>query len=125
MMKLTVAFQNFVNAPINANLSLSTPRRCRGGADIQLHSFLTSGHDGGEWSVLRPGLCTHTEVPRYPLSRRLVRGWLDPRVSLDFSERRNIFCHYRDSNTGFPPVTKPTALSRVLRVILLREITVV
>jgi hypothetical protein len=83
MTKLIVSFRNFAYAPKNAKLSLSTPRRRRGGVDIQLRSFLISAHDGGEWSVSRPGLFTHAEVLRYPLSGKLVRGWVEPRAGLD------------------------------------------
>lgn len=33
-------------------------QRRSGGADVYLHSFLTSLLDGGEWSALRPGPVT-------------------------------------------------------------------
>jgi hypothetical protein len=36
-------------------LSLSTPRRHIGEVEVQLHSFLTSALDGGEWSSSSPG----------------------------------------------------------------------
>jgi len=30
--------------------------RHRGGAEVQIHAFLTSSLDGGEWSASQPGL---------------------------------------------------------------------
>jgi hypothetical protein len=41
------------------------------GMDIQLHTFLTSALDGGEWSVSRPDRFTKGNNRRYPLDRRL------------------------------------------------------
>jgi hypothetical protein len=38
---------------------------------IKYHAFLTSALDGGEWSVLRPGLFTSGQKTLYPLDRRL------------------------------------------------------
>jgi hypothetical protein len=37
--------------------------------EVQLHAFLTSALDGGEWSASRPGHFTPKEraFPRYPL----------------------------------------------------------
>jgi len=35
--------------------SLYTPRRYKGGADVQLHSFLTSALDGGKDPASQPG----------------------------------------------------------------------
>jgi hypothetical protein len=37
------------------------------GVEVQLHAFLTSALDGGEWSVSRP----QGKSPWYPLDRRL------------------------------------------------------
>jgi len=36
---------------------------CTGGVDVQLHAFLTSVLNGGEWSALRPG--NFTPMSRY------------------------------------------------------------
>jgi hypothetical protein len=36
-----------------------------GGVELELHSFLTSQLDGGEWSASHPGL--HTPVMKVPL----------------------------------------------------------
>ena len=41
------------------------------GAEVQLHSFLTSALDGCEWSASRPGRFTYSKELRYPLNRRL------------------------------------------------------
>jgi len=35
--------------------SLSTPRRHTGGAEVQLHSFVSSALNKGEWSTSRSG----------------------------------------------------------------------
>jgi hypothetical protein len=42
-----------------------------GGVEVQLHSFLTSALDGGEWSASRPYRFTPEKEYRYPLNRRL------------------------------------------------------
>jgi hypothetical protein len=49
------------------------------GVEIQLHAFLTSALDGGEWSASHPGRFTPREIPWYPLDRRLggLRSGLD------------------------------------------------
>jgi len=39
----------------------TTPLRHIGGVEIQLHAFLTSALDGGEWSASRPGRFTSQE----------------------------------------------------------------
>jgi hypothetical protein len=42
------------------------------GAEVQLHAFLTSALEGGEWSASRPSSLTPRERDRqYPLDRRL------------------------------------------------------
>jgi hypothetical protein len=44
-----------------------------GGVEVQLHVFLTTALDVGEWSALRPGhLYPHGKRSRYPLDRRLL-----------------------------------------------------
>ena len=40
---------------VKIKLSLSTPRRQIGGAEVERHSFLTWTLDGGEWTTTRPG----------------------------------------------------------------------
>jgi hypothetical protein len=52
-------------------LFLSTPRRRAGGAEVHLHSFLTSAPDGDEWSPSRPGRLTSQKEPWYALKKRL------------------------------------------------------
>jgi hypothetical protein len=53
------------------NMSLTTPWRHIGGTEVQLHSFLTSALDGGEWSTSRSGRFTPGKETRYLLNRRL------------------------------------------------------
>jgi hypothetical protein len=53
-------------------LSLSMPRRHKGGAKVWLHSFLTSALQDDEWSTSRPCRFTPQKKKiRYPLNRRL------------------------------------------------------
>ena len=40
--------------------------------EVELHLFLTSTPDGGEWSTLRLGRFASGKSTRYPLNRRLV-----------------------------------------------------
>jgi hypothetical protein len=54
-----------------------------GVVDVQIHIFLTSALVGGEWSDLRPG--------RFIAGTRWIRGWVDPRASLDNVEKRQFF----------------------------------
>ena len=42
-------------AKVREKFSLSTPLRHTGGAETQLHSFLTWARDGGDWSTSCPG----------------------------------------------------------------------
>jgi hypothetical protein len=65
------------------------------GVEVQLHAFLTSALDGGEWSASRTGRFIPRE--RAP-SAHWIRGWLDPRAGLDAVERRKIPSPCRDSN---------------------------
>jgi hypothetical protein len=48
---------------------------------VQLHSFLTSALDGGEWSVSRPGRFTPEEL-------WLTGGWVGPRDDLHVVDKR-------------------------------------
>jgi hypothetical protein len=59
----------------------------RRGAEVQLHSFLTSVLDRSEWPTSRPGRFTAWKKPRYPLNGRLSgsqsgSGWLWRRKDL-------------------------------------------
>jgi hypothetical protein len=56
-----------------------------GGVDVQIHIFLTSALAGVEWSASRPGRFTPGE--RAP-GIHWIRGWMDPRASLDDVEKR-------------------------------------
>jgi hypothetical protein len=48
--------------------------------EVQLHTFLSSALDGGEWSASRPGRFTPRERA---LGTHWIGGWLDPRAVLD------------------------------------------
>jgi hypothetical protein len=50
------------------------------GVEVQLHAFLTSELDGGEWSASRPGRFTPRE--RAP-GTHWIGGWVGPRADLD------------------------------------------
>jgi hypothetical protein len=52
-------------------LSHSTPWRQLGAVEVDLHSFLTSALDGGEWSLSNLGLFAPGEEPKYQLDRSL------------------------------------------------------
>ena len=52
-------------------MSLSTPGRHLGGAEVKLHSLLTLAIDGEEWSASLLGCLTTWKEPRNPLNRRL------------------------------------------------------
>jgi len=45
------------------------------GVEVQLHAFLTSALDGGEWSVSRPGRFTPRK--RAP-GAHWIGGWVGP-----------------------------------------------
>jgi len=51
--------------------SFSTPWRRVGWVEVQLHSFLTSALEGGEWSALHLGPCTFGKAFRFPSNMRL------------------------------------------------------
>jgi hypothetical protein len=53
---------------------------------MELHAFLTSGLDGGEWSASRPGRFTPGE--RAPLTH-WMGGWVGPRGSGRGGEEKN------------------------------------
>ena len=52
-------------------VTLTTPRRHIRGLEVQLHSFLTSVLDGGEWSTYTGRFILRKE-PWYPLNRRMI-----------------------------------------------------
>jgi hypothetical protein len=47
--------------------------------EVELHMFLTSALDGGEWWASRPGRFTPGE--RAPVAH-LIKAWVDPRGDL-------------------------------------------
>jgi len=55
--------------------------------EVQLHAFLTSALDGGEWSTSRLGRFTSGE--RAPGTHR-IGGWMDPRAGLVAVVKRKI-----------------------------------
>jgi hypothetical protein len=55
------------------------------GVELQLHAFLTSALDGGEWSTSRSGCFTPGERA---LGTRLIGGWVGPRAILDAVAKR-------------------------------------
>ena len=46
--------KTYVNSKVKVKFSLPTPWRHMGGVEIQVHSFLTSALDEGEWLTSRP-----------------------------------------------------------------------
>jgi hypothetical protein len=50
-----------------------------GGVEVQLHTFLTSALDGGEWPASHPSCFTPRE--RAP-GTHWIEGWVGPRASL-------------------------------------------
>jgi hypothetical protein len=69
------------------------------GVEVQLHSFLTSEPDGGEWSALRSVCFTPREIAT---GIHCIRGWVGPRAGMDAITERNISCPRRESNPGGP-----------------------
>ena len=72
-------------------MSLFAPRKSIGGAEVQLHSFLTSVIDGCEWSTLCLGKNHGTHW---------IGGGVGPKNNLDVVKQRKIYCHCRNSNPG-------------------------
>jgi hypothetical protein len=56
-----------------------------GGADVQVHIFLTSVLAAGEWSISRP--CRFTTEGRAP-GAQWIGDWVDPRAGLDNIAKR-------------------------------------
>jgi hypothetical protein len=65
------------------------------GVEIQLHTFLASALDGGEWSASRPGRVTPRE--RGP-GTHWIGGWVDPKDVLDAVVKRKIPSPRRESS---------------------------
>jgi hypothetical protein len=77
------------------------------GVEVQLHGFLTSALDGGEWSALRPGRFTSRE--RAP-GTHWIGGWVGLRAVLCAGVKRKISSHRRESNPR-TPIVQPVAQS--------------
>ena len=63
---------------------------CRGGAELQLHSFLTTALDGGEWSTSCPCRFPPT-TPRKNCSTSGIVGCVGPKACLDGFGDENTF----------------------------------
>jgi hypothetical protein len=59
------------------------------GVEVQLHAFLTSALDGGDWSASRPGRFAPTE--RAP-GTHWIGGCVGPRAVLDAVQMNK--CHF-------------------------------
>jgi hypothetical protein len=75
------------------------------GVEVQLHAFLTSAVDGGEWSASRSGHFTPKERGRGTHS---IGGWVGPRAVLDAMVKRKIPRLRRKSNSR-TPIVHPAA----------------
>jgi hypothetical protein len=71
------------------------------GMEVQLHAFLTSALDEGEWSASRPGRFTPRERA---LGTHWIGGWLGPRAVLDAVVNRKIPSPLQESNPRTPIV---------------------
>jgi hypothetical protein len=76
------------------------------GVEVQLHAFLTSALDGGEWSASRSGRFTPREGTP---GTHWIEGWVSPRAVLDAVVKRKTPSPRRESN----PRTKNPYKSRV------------
>jgi hypothetical protein len=59
--------------------------KAHGGMEVQLHSFLTSALDDGEWSISHP---SHFTLGESVLSNYWIEGFVGPRGSLNTFEKR-------------------------------------
>jgi hypothetical protein len=73
------------------------------GVEVQLHAFLTSELDGGEWLASRSGRFTARE--RAP-GTHLLGGWVGPRAVLGTVVKRKTPSPRRESNPRIPVVTE-------------------
>lgn len=78
---------------------------------MQLHSFLTSTLDAGEWSNLRPGRFKSGKVPAVPIALETL---YDSRVDLDSLEKSYVSSSCKKLNydslnaNPYPDDTIPT-----------------
>jgi len=89
-----------------AELSLSTAWRHTGGVEVQLHSFLTSALDGGEWTTTRPDRCIPGGRNPVPTEQEAGRDEVWARAGVDVAVGGN------ESRT-FQPVALGTIPSTV------------
>jgi hypothetical protein len=75
------------------------------GVEVQLHAFLTSALDEGEWSASGPGRFNPRE--RAP-GTHWVRIWVGPRAVLDTVMKRKIHSCRRESSPR-TPIIQPIA----------------
>ena len=61
---------------VKVKLSLYTLRRYRVGMGVQLHSFLTSALDGGEWSASGFVSLPESKIPGDLWNSRIVKQWI-------------------------------------------------
>jgi hypothetical protein len=71
------------------------------GVEVQLHAFLTSELDGGEWLPSRPGRFTPRE---WAPGTHWIGGWVGSRVFLEAMVKRRIPSRRRESNPRIPIV---------------------
>jgi hypothetical protein len=69
-----------------------------GGGEVQLHAFLTSALDRGEWSASRSGRFTPGERASVT---HWIGGWVDPRAGLDDVERINLLLEMEPKFRGY------------------------
>jgi len=81
-------------------LILSWTWRCRGGLETQLHSFLISALDGGEWVNFTPYLPYPREETPVPIEWEAA--CMGPAAGLVDPEKRKISCPCRNSIPGSP-----------------------
>jgi hypothetical protein len=75
------------------------------GVEVQLHVFLNSALDGGEWSASRLGRF----IPRErACDTHGIGGWIGPRAVPDTVVKRKIPSPRRESNSR-TPIAQPVA----------------
>jgi hypothetical protein len=98
---------NASKVKVMLSLCLTKPHamKTHWGVEIQLHGFLTSNLEGGEWSASRPGRFIPRE--RAP-GAHWIGGWVGPRAVLDAVVKRKIPSPHRESNPR-TPIIQPVA----------------
>jgi hypothetical protein len=71
--------------------------------EVDLHAFVTSALDGGEWSASRHGRFTPREIAP---GTHWIGGWVGTRAGLDTEVNRKILSPCRDSNSDHPARSK-------------------